>query len=168
MASKTPNRVRSYKTLIGLGKVVTITSFEDEIASLRETMTYGSYEYSNVSEKFTHCTTLFFKRARGKKRYGIYIVRQRDTKEVLYVGKSGTIDYRGHFKGQDIPGRLKNVKEGDVSANKWFKRLLQEKGPLTIEYILLSRSVSPALVEVALLQGYLNENHCLPYRNKSL
>lgn len=148
--------------------MVTITSFEDEIASLRETMTYGSYEYSNISEKFTDCTTLFFKRVRGKKRYGMYIVRQRDTKEVLYVGKSGTINSRGHFKGQDIPGRLKNVKEGDVSANKWFRGLLQEKGPLIIEYIFLSKSESPALVEVALLQAYLNEHHCLPYRNKSL
>ena len=72
--------------------MVTIASFESEIASLRETKAYGSYEYSNIPEEFTDCTTSFFKRVRGKKMYGIYIVRQRDTKEVLYVGKSGTID----------------------------------------------------------------------------
>ena len=147
---------------------MTVVLFEDEIASLEKTCKHGAYEYSNPSESFRTCTTSHFKGATWQKRYGVYIVRQRDTQEILYIGKSGTIDSEGRFKGQDIPKRLKNVKEGNVSSDKWFQDLLQEKGPLVIEYILLSTSRSPAFVEAALLQAYLNEYHRLPYRNKSL
>ena len=148
--------------------MITVGSFEDEIALLKKTCEYGSYEYSNPSDSFRSCTTLHFRGVRRQERYGVYVVRQRDNQEVLYIGKSGTIDSQGRFKGQDIPERLKNVKGGDVSADKWFRDLLREKGPLVIEYVFLSISKSPALVEAALLQAYLNEHHGLPYKNKSL
>lgn len=124
--------------------------------------------YSNLSKKFTDLTTSHFHKVRQREKYGIYIVRQRDTREVLYIGKSGTIDSRGQFRGQDIPKRLKNVKGNDIPANKWFQDLSQEKGPFVIEYIFLPPSMSPALIEAVLLQAYLNEHHGLPYRNKSL
>ena len=148
--------------------MITVGPFEDEIALLKKTCEYGSYEYINPSDSFRACTTSHFRGVRRQEKYGVYVVRQRDTQEVLYVGKGGTIDSQGQFKGQDIPGRLKNVKEGDISADKWFRDLLQEKGPLVIEYVFLSTSKSPAFVEAALLQAYLNEHHRLPYKNKSL
>lgn len=148
--------------------MVAVDPFEDEIASLKKTCEHGSYEYSNPSDSFRTCTNLHFRELRQQERYGIYVVRQRDTQEVLYIGKSGTINSQGQFKGQDIPGRLKNVKGGNASADKWFRDFLQEKGPLVIEYVFLSTSKSPAFVEAALLQAYLNEHHHLPYKNKSL
>lgn len=148
--------------------MITVGPFEDEIALLKKTCECGSYEYINPSDSFRTCTTSHFREVRRQEKYGVYVVRQRDTREVLYIGKSGTIDSQGQFKGQDILGRLKNVKEGNISADKWFRDLLQVKGPLVIEYVFLSTSKSPAFVETALLQAYLNEHHCLPYKNKEL
>lgn len=145
-----------------------IGSFEDEVTYLKKTYEWGSYEYSNRSEKFRSCTTKHFRGVREKERYGVYVVRQRDTREVLYIGKGGTLDSQGQFKGQNVPGRLKNVKSINVKADEWFLNLLQKKGPLTIEYIFLPISRSPAFVEAILLQEYLNEHHHLPYKNKTL
>ena len=148
--------------------MITIGAFEDEIALLKKTCEHGFYEYNNLSKSFRTCTTSHFRSVKQQEKYGVYVVRQRDTQEVLYIGKSGTIDSQGEFKGQDIPGRLKNVKGGDVSADKWFRDILQERGPFVIEYIFLSTSKSPAFIETGLLQAYLNEHHCLPYKNKLL
>lgn len=147
---------------------MTIRLFEDEVGSLKKACKHGAYEYSNLSKSFRTFTNSHFQVVTRQERYGVYIVRQRDTQEVLYIGKSGSIDSQGHFKGQDIPKRLKNAKEDNVSPDKWFRGLLQEEGLLVINYIFLSTSRSPAFVEVSLLQAYLNEYHRLPYRNKSL
>lgn len=148
--------------------MIKVGLFEDEIELLKETCQYGSYVYRNPSDSFRICTNSHFKRVARQEKYGVYIVRKLCTKEVLYIGKGGTIGSQGKFKEQDIPNRLRNVKGNNVSADKWFRNLLQEKGPLKIEYIFLTASKSPAFVETALLQAYLNEHHCLPYINKSL
>jgi len=148
--------------------VLDIDFFEEELNLLKTTSKWGFFEYRRKSPNFKTCVTNHFKEVVERKRYGIYIVRQLDSKEVLYIGKSGTLDSQGQFKGQDIPKRLKNVKEGNVSANKWFKDLLQEKGSLIIEYVFLSCTFSPAFIEATLLQAFLNEYHRLPYKNKQL
>ncbi len=148
--------------------MINVGPFEDEIGLLKKTYEHDFYEYENPSDSFKACTNSHFNKIKQKERYGVYIVRHRDTQEVLYVGKGGTIDSQGKFKRQNILKRLRNVKEGNISADKWFRNLLQEKGPLIIEYIFLSTSKSPALIEVVLLQAYLNEYHRLPYKNKSL
>ena len=148
--------------------MIALGPIEEEVALLRKICEHGFYEYSNPSDSFKTCTALYFRGVKRQERYGIYVVRRGDTGEILYIGKSGTIDSQGQFKGQDIPQRLKNVKERDVSADKWFQELVQEKGQLVIEYFFLSKSKSPALVEAALLQAYLNEHDRLPYKNKTL
>lgn len=148
--------------------MINVGSFEDEIGLLKKTYEHDFYEYGNPTDSFKTCTNSHFNGVKRKERYGVYVVRHRDTQEVLYIGKGGTIDSKGIFKGQDVPKRLRNVKGENVSADVWFRNLLQEKGPLIIEYIFLSKSKSPALVEAALLQAYLNEYHSLPYKNKSL
>lgn len=141
--------------------------FEDEIALLKGSCEHGCYEYSNPSENFRACTTSHFRVVKRREKYGVYLFRQKNTREVLYIGKGGTIDAQGQFKPQDLPKRLKNTK-GSIPANKWVRDLLQQKGPLIIEYIYLSKSKSPAFVEAALLQAYLNEHNRLPYKNSEL
>ena len=153
---------------LGANTMVTLGSLKNEMESLKKAHGCGSYEYSDPSEKFTYCTTSHFREVKQKEKYGIYMISQHDTQEVLYIGKGGTIDSWGRFKKQDIPERLKAPKGGNIPADKWFRDLLQEKGPLLIEYVFLPRSKSPAFVEAVLLQAYLNEHHRLPYRNKSL
>ena len=148
--------------------MIAIEPFKQEIASLKKTHDHGSFEYADCLASFHSCLALHFRNVSRLEKYGVYVVRQRDTGEVLYIGKGGTIDSEGLFKGQDVQGRLANVKGGDISANKWFADLCQAKGPLVIEYVFLPTSKSPALVEAVLLQAYLNEHHKLPYKNKEL
>ena len=144
-------------------------SVESVLAELKQRYDHGSFEYNDPSTNLrTIVTSHFCSISRKNERYGIYIVRQKNTQEILYIGKSGTIDSEGHFKGQDIPGRLRNVKDGNIPANDWFRDVFREKGVLLIEYIFLPISESPAFIETALLQAYLNEHHCLPYKNRSL
>lgn len=147
--------------------MINVDAFEDEIDLLQNIYEHGYYEYRNSSESFTTCTKSHFNRVVRQDRYGVYIVRQRNTQEVLYIGKSGTIDSHGKFKKQDIPGRLTNIR-GTDNPNVQFRNLLQEKGPLKIEYIFLPTSKSPSFVEKSLLQAYLNEYNHLPYKNKEL
>lgn len=145
-----------------------IKSFEDEWESMKKIYEYGSFEYGDTSHTFSSCVDLHFRSVKRQQKYGVYIVRQRDTGEILYIGKSGTVNSKGQFLGQDIPGRLKNVKDGHIPANQWFSALCREKGPLVIEYLFLPVSNSPALVEAILLQAYLNGYNSLPYKNREL
>jgi len=108
-----------------------------------------------------------FENIKQKGKY-VYIVRQKETNEVLYIGKAGTINQNGEFKNQDLIGRLTNVRGEKISANEWFKNLYKEKGPLIVEYILLPETESPGYVENLLLQLYLNEHGRLPCKNEKL
>ena len=149
--------------------MIDIGAFEDELNSLKNTYEHGNYEYIVQSQNFTACTRSHFNEVIRQEKYGVYIVRKQDTQEVLYIGKSGTVDSNGEYKNQtqDIPGRLTNIR-GIFKSNDWFRNLLQEKGTLKIEYIFLPTSKSPSFVEKALLQAYLNEYSCLPYKNNEL
>ena len=143
--------------------------FEMEWQELLAIHHHGSFEYVDSLERFREVVSRHFGLFKGKPKYGVYVVRQKSTNEVLYVGKGGTIDNQGSFKGQDIPGRLRNVRANNVSANEWYAALLNETGPLLIEYVFLGmRPVSPGLAEARLLQAYLNDHGHLPSCNKSL
>jgi hypothetical protein len=147
-----------------------VGKFEDEIANLKNKYYNDCYEYpdpSDPSKTFRECTTQHFKKLWGKKKYGIYIVRQKDTRKVLYIGMGGKLKNDGQFKKQDIPNRLR-AKRGKIPANKWFSELKKVRGNLLIEYIILPDTgfPSPALIEAILLQVYLNEYGYLPYKNK--
>jgi hypothetical protein len=147
--------------------MIRIGRFEEEWESLKKDCESGSFIYSEPSASASKIVRSHFRNIRQQEKHGVYVVRQQASREVLYIGKSGTIEQNGSFKGQDIPGRLTNLK-GNITANQWFKTLVREKGPLTIEYVFLtSVPKSPALVEAVLLQAYLNERSCLPYRNKA-
>ena len=149
--------------------MINIGALEDEINALKSAHEHNFYEYKDSRESFITCTKSHFNRIVRDKKYGAYLVRQLDTQKILYIGKSGTIDSQGKFKKQvqDIPRRLINIR-GNIPANVWFKNVLQEKGPLKIEYIFLPTSKSPSFVEKALLQAHLNEYSRLPYKNNEL
>lgn len=98
----------------------------------------------------------------------MYLVRRQADQSILYVNKGGTVGGDGQFKGQDVPGRLRNVRGDDVGADQWFRQLLLEAGPLAIEYLILAPPFAPAYVEAALLQAYLVEHKQLPPKNHAL
>jgi hypothetical protein len=148
--------------------MMTIGHFEEEWESLKKDCEYGSLEYDDPSASAAKIIRGHFRNICRQEKYGVYVVRQQVSREVLYIGKGGTIKRDGGFKGQDIPGRLTNVK-GNTTANEWFRSLVEEKGPLAVEYVFLtSVPRSPTFVEAVLLQAYLNEHGCLPYRNRAL
>jgi hypothetical protein len=144
---------------------MTTHQFDEEWELLKKNHEHSSFEYNVSSKSVRETITSHFQNSQRREKHGVYVIRQQSTHEVLYIGKSGTINRQGRFKDQDIPGRLKNTKD-KLSAKEWFGSLVQKKGALVIEYVFLAPSPkSPALVEAMLLQAYLNENGCLPLRN---
>lgn len=144
--------------------------FDDQWNALIAGRQHDSFDYAGSSEPFDQVVTEHFRARAPHTSFGVYVVRQQSSNEVLYVGMSGFINNQGQFKGkQDIPDRLKNVKTNDVPANVWFGSLVQERGSLSVQYLLLDNTpISPSLAEATLLQAYLNENGRLPNRNKEL
>jgi len=148
-----------------------ILDFEDELADLKSKHRNCCYDYPDPNypnKKFTGCTTAHFKKYNGEKVYGIYVVRRKSDWQVLYIGRAGKIKQDGKIVKQDIPERLKKLRENDILANKWFGELSKCEGTLTIEYVVLTNPIktSSGLVEAILLQAYLNEKGCLPCKNK--
>jgi len=136
--------------------------FESLWSTIRSEYHSGSFEYVTPTKPFKTVVTSHFRSVRERNRYGVYIIRQKSTMDVLYVGKGGTIKPNGEFKDQDLPGRLK-AERAKLNSNQWFGNLCNEYGPLVIEYIFLSaKPESPALVEAKLIQVYLNEFGKLP------
>ncbi|MGO8752265.1 MAG: hypothetical protein ACLQNE_40520 [Thermoguttaceae bacterium] len=140
--------------------------FEQMIADLMASHERGGFGYADPKSPFRGvvCSHLSSREAT----YGVYVLRKETSREVIYIGKGGTVDANGGFKGQDLRGRLKNVRAKDTPADVWFSGLVQKHGPLTIEYIVLSKDLSPGFVEAILLQAYLNDHGRLPAENRSL
>lgn len=141
---------------------------EKIIEILKNDFKSGSYEYDNDSDHFSTITINHFKnKDREKNSHGVYLIREKKSSEILYIGKAGSINNNGDFKKQTISGRLKNKKEGK-SSNIWIKNLFEKKGTLIIEYILLpeTKSPTPAFIEALLLQTFLNDKNRLPIKNK--
>jgi len=107
--------------------------------------------------------------------YGIYIIYSvKDNNEnIIYIGKSGTMQNNGGFKHQGLSGRLKAVGEKNVSRNIYFQNTIREYNLdyLKFEWIVTVNDLEveiPALVESIFLQEYFNENKALPLLNKSI
>jgi len=133
---------------------------------------FQSLIYADPAKSFKSEVRAHFSNGAAKI-YGVYIVRELETREIVYIGKGGTVDGRGHFKGQDVPSRLRNTrgKDGtgkDIPADQWFQELCRSRGALLIEYLALEPPVAPAYVEAALLQAYLAQYRRLPPKNRSL
>ena len=109
--------------------MVDVGSFEDEVTWLKKNYEHGSYEYTDPSQSFNTCTSSHFESVEQRERYGVYVVRQKDTKEVLYVGKGGTIYPDGSFSVQDVPGRLRNKKNGNILATLGLRTSSKTKDP---------------------------------------
>jgi hypothetical protein len=127
---------------------------------------HGSLEYDDSNAGFREVVAQHFGSG-PRKVYGVYVVRQQASGAILYIGKGGTVGSDGQFKGQDVVGRLRNVRGDDVGADRWFRELLQEMGPLVIEYLVVAPPIAPAALEAALLQAYLVEHKRLPPKNSA-
>ncbi len=101
------------------------------------------------------------------KKYGVYIISD-DDKNVIYIGKGGTIKQDGTFKDQNISKRLKNIR-GKQTANDYFKNVMLDNdfNDLTIHCIETLPKKLPAFVEADLIQRFYDSENKLPLLNKS-
>jgi hypothetical protein len=139
--------------------------FETLVHELRAEYKHGSFDYTDAAQSFRQSVRRHFSSA--AKHYGVYIVRSAADDSVLYIGIGGSVMANGTLKGQDIVERLRNVRDGRIPADTWFRELLS-RGPLRIQYFLCLPPVSPAFLEALLLQAYLNEHGRLPEKNRRL
>jgi hypothetical protein len=133
---------------------------------------HGTFQYTEG--EFNQVVQGHFKKI-PKPRTGVYIVRLLSgAKEVLYVGKAGSIGTDGTMRNQDIPGRLINERAKDpegrpIYFQEWLSCVLTpEELPMNIEieYILLPTArFCPGYAEAFLLQAYLREHGNLPRKN---
>ncbi|MEI8280891.1 MAG: hypothetical protein WCG75_00660 [Armatimonadota bacterium] len=140
---------------------------ESLLAQWKSEFRHGSFAYEDLNVNFRKLVAQHFGDSAGKA-YGVYLIRQRKSEIILYIGKGGTIRGDGLFKGQDVPGRLRNVRGDDIGADHWFRELLLEIGPLIVEYLIVETPIAPAYLESTLLQAYLVEHKRLPLKNSAL
>ncbi len=133
---------------------------------LKENYDSAEFTYLDTGTSFRKVANTHFARP-ATPLYGVYIVRQQSSGTIIYIGKGGTVTQSGKYKGQDILGRLINVRGDSISADIWFGEVAAKYGAITVEYHVLRPPLAPAFVEAALLQAFLSEFQELPLLNKS-
>jgi hypothetical protein len=86
-------------------------------------------------------------------------------KELIYIGKAGSVKNDGSFKNQGID-RLKR-RRGKIYSQEWYENILKDYDRLVFKIVELE-GISPAFIEAFLLQKYLDKCKRLPRYNKTL
>ena len=135
---------------------------ESQIAELKKRFTSGTIEYDDAASNWTRLVRSEFRKY-GLKTYGIYIIRNRESRTILYIGMAGTLDDSGQFKDQDLMGRLTNTRAKSTPANAWFRSLIKDHGPICVEYIILNIPVeTPSSIKESLLAAFVDEHKSRP------
>jgi len=115
-----------------MSKAIPLPEFTILLSLPRQKYPSDSFQYADNSLGFREIVNRHF-RGKASGAHGVYIVRVISTDEVIYIGKSGTLNQVGVFRGQNLKGRLTN-RRGKISSSEWFENLLRKYGPLEIEY----------------------------------
>ena len=140
---------------------------ESLLTQMKNYFRHNSFAYEDPNVSFRKIVAQHFGNESGSV-YGVYLIRQKVNREILYIGKGGTVCGDGSLKEQDIRGRLRNVRSNDLGADHWLRELLDEMGSLIVEYLIIDAPIAPAYVEAALLQAFLVEHNRLPLKNIEL
>ncbi|MCX6250554.1 MAG: hypothetical protein NTX61_07375 [Bacteroidetes bacterium] len=100
-----------------------------------------------------------------------YILRLAKGKiDLVYIGKSGTINQSGTFKEQLLRGRINNKQEGMKRQEFFDKKLVEEKidGLDIYWFVTMDKTNNdlPGFVEGLLMQRYFEVHGKLPLWNK--
>jgi hypothetical protein len=144
-------------------------NFEKQWARLKGCGIYGSFNFKGTEADWRPTVAEHFRsRTISRPAYGVYIVRQESTHNIIYIGKSGTMKQDGSLKDQDFIKRLVNREKGQ-RRNIIFGERVVRFGPLLIEYLVLDpKKLVPGYVEARLLQAFYRENGHLPRENSIL
>lgn len=138
--------------------------FMDIMEKYRKQFPYGSFAFSleqNIRE--------VVRTAEVPEKYGVYIIFDPHG-QVLYIGRSGTMNNDGTFRQQTLRRRLVN-KQGGRPRQTFFENLLQELQitSLHFEWFVTfdgSDPILPSFAESELLQEYFRYYNKLPPLNK--
>lgn len=103
--------------------------------------------------------------------YGVYkICANTPEGEILYIGRSGTLEKDGTYKEQNLRERINN-KQCGKKRQIFFKEILDSDPSLeqlVIEWFIIDeKKVLPAYVEACLMQEYFEKKGKLPCINNS-
>ena len=143
--------------------------FEDEWKRIKQLGHYGSFTFAGTANEWRSTVAAHFETSplQGPC-YGVYVVWQRATDKVIYIGKSGTMCQDGSFKNQGLAKRLVNREKGQMRQVIFGERV-EKYGELLIEYVVAKdSSMIPGYLEARLLQAYYDEHNQLPPDNASL
>ena len=123
---------------------------------------YNSIIRDNIPDKNTH---------------GVYIITDRNSKTILYVGMSGQIKKLSNGKydncGYDIRKRLVSsrgrVNGKDISSSDYFQSKMKKNNIMSITITILktNNKISPTYLESNILQLIYSETESLPEWNNS-
>lgn len=91
--------------------------------------------------------------------------------ELVYIGKSGSVNQDGSFKAQTLRNRINNKQNGSRRQG-FFERKIREEGidGLDIYWFVTwneDHQDLPAYVEGVIMQNFFDVQGCLPAWNKS-
>ena len=103
---------------------------------------------------------------------GIYYIVKivKDVKELVYIGKAGTMRMEGTFSAQSLKGRINN-KHGDVKRQIYFENKYEAEQIDSLEvywFVTFDENHNdlPGFVEGLLIQRYYEKFDSLPLWNK--
>lgn len=104
--------------------------------------------------------------------YGIYIIYsiKNLSKDIVYIGKSGTMINDGTFRNQGIAKRLTKVQNG-LPRKIYFQNVIEEYKFEKLEFLWITTfdekyQEIPSLCEAKMQQAYFSEHKKLPLLNK--
>ena len=104
---------------------------------------------------------------------GIYTFEKKtnESSEVVYIGKSGTLNQNGSFKNQFLKKRLNNKLIG-IKRQQFFDQKLEDElfDTLIIHWFVTfddNQQDLPSYIEAKLIQEYFEKYKCLPSWNNN-
>lgn len=104
---------------------------------------------------------------------GVYLIYDNlgCTGNIIYIGRSGTINQDGNWRNQGLKTRLTRI-QGGLPRWIFFQNLIQEHYPtgISFKYFITfnnTNNILPMFAEAELLQAFFNENNLLPKLNKN-
>ncbi len=114
------------------------------------------------------------KEERGPEEAWVYLIysRRGRKRELLYVGKAGTLRQDGSLKDQKLPGRIRNRRKG-MRSQQYYQLQFQQHGfdALPFRWFVTyagNVGIIPAKAEADLLQAFFDDTGRLPLWNDAL
>ncbi len=142
--------------------------FDETLSRLRT----EAFEYGEFILLIDESINTVVRREHVSEGYGIYVISgcRKEKREIIYIGKAGTVCQDGSMLQQGIRKRL-TMKQDSVYRNRYFPEKMHEFGfdALHFKWLVTYRDGSgtlPFFAEAELIFEYFSGSRCLPLLNK--